>query len=222
MASHDKGGLDIGSLHDFNCGLLFKWIWRFVSQPHALWVSVIQGDGPLKHKYGRLFHSDSNANCLLAERCNDEGWTWSWTREIRPRNQVMLSTLQSDIGSISLSQGTDSWQWCLQNNSGFAVCDTRAYIDDRLLPSIEPSTRWMKVLPRKINIFLWRLALDRLPTRQNLTQGGIDIEDSSCISCDHTLESSQHVFFDCGIAEDLWRQVRIWLDIPMPPFCKLV
>ncbi|GJQ97442.1 RNA-directed DNA polymerase, eukaryota [Tanacetum coccineum] len=42
MASKKDGGLGIGSLYGFNRALLFKWKWRFMSHPSALWVLVIK------------------------------------------------------------------------------------------------------------------------------------------------------------------------------------
>nr|XP_043639733.1 uncharacterized protein LOC122610841 [Erigeron canadensis] len=41
MASKVHGGLNIGSLHALNRGLLLKWRWRYVTNPNALWVSVV-------------------------------------------------------------------------------------------------------------------------------------------------------------------------------------
>ncbi|GKD08647.1 putative RNA-directed DNA polymerase, eukaryota, reverse transcriptase zinc-binding domain protein, partial [Tanacetum coccineum] len=42
LNSFDKGGLNIGSLKDFNLALLQKWHWRLLSSPNALWVQVIK------------------------------------------------------------------------------------------------------------------------------------------------------------------------------------
>nr|GEX84822.1 RNA-directed DNA polymerase, eukaryota, reverse transcriptase zinc-binding domain protein [Tanacetum cinerariifolium] len=42
LASKKSGGLGIGSIFMLNIGLLFKWIWRFLSQPYDLWVKVIK------------------------------------------------------------------------------------------------------------------------------------------------------------------------------------
>ncbi|PWA96879.1 reverse transcriptase domain, Reverse transcriptase zinc-binding domain protein (chloroplast) [Artemisia annua] len=42
MASCENGGLKIGSLEAFNVSLMLKWRWRFVSNSHMLWVSVIK------------------------------------------------------------------------------------------------------------------------------------------------------------------------------------
>ncbi|GJU82243.1 RNA-directed DNA polymerase, eukaryota, reverse transcriptase zinc-binding domain protein [Tanacetum coccineum] len=49
LAPKDKGGLGISSLYALNRGLMFKWVWRFLSQDSSLWSRVIKaihgGDG---------------------------------------------------------------------------------------------------------------------------------------------------------------------------------
>ncbi|GJV23314.1 RNA-directed DNA polymerase, eukaryota [Tanacetum coccineum] len=42
LASKDNGGLGISSLFALNRGLIFKWVWRFVSQENSLWARVIK------------------------------------------------------------------------------------------------------------------------------------------------------------------------------------
>ncbi|GKA02352.1 RNA-directed DNA polymerase, eukaryota [Tanacetum coccineum] len=41
MASKDAGGLGVASLFALNRGLLFKWVWRFITQQNSLWAKVI-------------------------------------------------------------------------------------------------------------------------------------------------------------------------------------
>ncbi|GKA78344.1 RNA-directed DNA polymerase, eukaryota, reverse transcriptase zinc-binding domain protein [Tanacetum coccineum] len=38
----EKGGLGISSLYALNRGLLFKWVWRFLTQGSSLWARVIK------------------------------------------------------------------------------------------------------------------------------------------------------------------------------------
>nr|GEX12747.1 RNA-directed DNA polymerase, eukaryota, reverse transcriptase zinc-binding domain protein [Tanacetum cinerariifolium] len=42
MAPKDKGGLGVSSLYALNRGLLFKWVWRFLTQRVSLWSKVIK------------------------------------------------------------------------------------------------------------------------------------------------------------------------------------
>ncbi|GJY09144.1 hypothetical protein Tco_0377329, partial [Tanacetum coccineum] len=55
----------------------------------------------------------------------------------------------------------------LRFNSGeFSVKDTRLAIDDLVLPSHSEPTRWVKLIPIKINVFMeWRGSWGCLPTR---------------------------------------------------------
>ncbi|GKC40587.1 hypothetical protein Tco_1052971 [Tanacetum coccineum] len=41
LASKSNGGLGVTSFYALNRGLLFKWIWRFLSRDQSLWAQVI-------------------------------------------------------------------------------------------------------------------------------------------------------------------------------------
>ncbi|GJW80144.1 RNA-directed DNA polymerase, eukaryota [Tanacetum coccineum] len=97
----------------------------------------------------------------------------------------------------------------------------RQVIDDKVLPSLATSTSWDKILPRKVNIFMWRLMLDQLPYRLNLSSSGIDIQSISCPSCNGNVESSNHIIFECDIALEVWRLVSRWCNITSPTFTSL-
>ncbi|GJY59947.1 RNA-directed DNA polymerase, eukaryota, reverse transcriptase zinc-binding domain protein [Tanacetum coccineum] len=42
LASKEKGGLGVSSLYALNRALMFKWIWRFITQKTSLWARVIK------------------------------------------------------------------------------------------------------------------------------------------------------------------------------------
>ncbi|GKA68641.1 hypothetical protein Tco_0768558 [Tanacetum coccineum] len=42
LASHREAGLGVNSIFALNHALLFKWIWRFLVYPNALWVKVVK------------------------------------------------------------------------------------------------------------------------------------------------------------------------------------
>ncbi|GJR65108.1 RNA-directed DNA polymerase, eukaryota [Tanacetum coccineum] len=101
---------------------------------------------------------------------------------------------------VDISTVGDTCIWSLAKDDIFSVKEARRVIDDKILPSLATSTSWDKILPRKVNIFMWRLMLDRLPYRLNLSSHGIDIQSISCPSCNGNMESSNHIFFECDIA----------------------
>ncbi|GKC05605.1 RNA-directed DNA polymerase, eukaryota [Tanacetum coccineum] len=41
LASKKHGGLGVSSFYALNRGLLFKWVWRYISQDNSLWARVI-------------------------------------------------------------------------------------------------------------------------------------------------------------------------------------
>ncbi|GKA58748.1 RNA-directed DNA polymerase, eukaryota [Tanacetum coccineum] len=100
-------------------------------------------------------------------------------------------------------------------NGTFTVKDARYRIDQNILPTLAHATTWDKSIPRKVNVFMWRLSLDRLPHRLNLSSHGMDIPAISCPSCNANVESANHVFFECDIATDMWKLVFRWCDIPL-------
>ncbi|GJY07102.1 hypothetical protein Tco_0374156 [Tanacetum coccineum] len=135
------------------------------------------GDSALYQRYNRLFRLDVNEDCYVADRWSNNRWNWQWRRQIEGgRIRDMFTDLMAQIQQIQLTSDEDSWQWLLGNNGVFTVRETRKHIDRFILLVLDTRTRWSKFLPRKIDVFMWRLALDRLPHRFNLSRRGFDID----------------------------------------------
>nr|GEX26007.1 RNA-directed DNA polymerase, eukaryota [Tanacetum cinerariifolium] len=77
-----------------------------------------------------------------------------------------LLDLNSLTGSLILSSSKDRWICDLNGDGEFRVKDVRIKLDDILLPSDSNATRWVKYIPININVFVWRVWLDRLSTRR--------------------------------------------------------
>nr|GEW26517.1 RNA-directed DNA polymerase, eukaryota, reverse transcriptase zinc-binding domain protein [Tanacetum cinerariifolium] len=77
---------------------------------------------------------------------------------------------------------------------------------DKLLP-----TRWIKVVSKKVNIHAWRVKMDNLPTRLNLSRRGIDFDSIFCPTCNVAVETASQIFFDCSMAKDIYKRIaRSW------------
>ncbi|GJU72730.1 RNA-directed DNA polymerase, eukaryota [Tanacetum coccineum] len=100
----------------------------------------------------------------------------------------------------------------------FSVHSARTFIDDILLPFVGDVTRWVKVVPIKVNILAWKVCLDKLPTRLNLSLRGIDIPSIICPNCGLAGESCSHLFYSCNLARTLWRKIARWWEIDIPDF----
>ncbi|GJS27910.1 putative ribonuclease H protein, partial [Tanacetum coccineum] len=164
-------------------------------------------------RYNRLYRLDQDKDCLIIDRIINGQWHWNWSRtNIGVRNLAFFRDMLNEISQLNIVVIEDTCVWNLGPNGTFTVKDARNIIDQKTLPSL-PSTSWDKIIPRKVNIFMWRLSLDRLPHRLNLSLRGMDIPAISCSSCNVNVEYANHVFFECIIASDLWKLVYKWCEI---------
>ncbi|GJV06202.1 hypothetical protein Tco_1343858 [Tanacetum coccineum] len=90
-------------------------------------------------------------------------------------HQLELKELKGSItdcavsGNIVSAEGiTMDPVWSLEAKGEYYFKSVRQLIDDSILPKEEVATKWVKVMPIKINVFAWRVRLDKLPTRLNL------------------------------------------------------
>nr|GEY89730.1 RNA-directed DNA polymerase, eukaryota, reverse transcriptase zinc-binding domain protein [Tanacetum cinerariifolium] len=229
LASKKHGGLGVASLYALNRALLLKWVWRFLSQDGSLWSSVIKDIyGPTLDSHAVNFTSHwcfilrevkvlSSKGFNFLSHCKRHGepsLDSSFRRPIRGGvEQQQWSELLSFTGTMSFSFLPDRWV-CDSNGDGvFSVKDIRSRIDDLLLPSVGFETRWVKFIPIKVNVFVWRARLDRLPTRCNLSDKGVPLNSMLCNLCGLENKDSPHVFFRCELAKLISRKVCRWWDL---------
>ncbi|GKC47199.1 RNA-directed DNA polymerase, eukaryota [Tanacetum coccineum] len=80
-------------------------------------------------------------------------------------------------------------------------------------PEVSTQTRWIKAVPIKVNIHAWKVRMDCLPTRLNISRRGIDIPSILCPVCGSVTESSSHLFFDCLVAKDNFCKICRWWEV---------
>ena len=91
--------------------------------------------------------------------------------------------------------------------------EVRNFLDNLFLPSHSEPTRWIKYIPIKVNIFVWRARRDFLPTRANLNRRGVILESSLCSVCHSEEEDINHVLFRCEVAQIIVRRICRWWDL---------
>nr|GEZ44607.1 hypothetical protein [Tanacetum cinerariifolium] len=104
----------------------------------------------------------------------------------------------------------DCWVWSLGGNEGFSVASVRGLVDSVMLDNGHDATPWNQYLPIKVNVFVWRLMLNRLPSRVNLDRRNIEVDSLLCPSCFKDVETINHTFFNCSLAKDLWALLAKW------------
>ncbi|GJY24363.1 pentatricopeptide repeat-containing protein [Tanacetum coccineum] len=156
------------------------------------------------------FHSNSSSSPSqnVSSSSNVNG---NWRRPIRGGlEQSQLLDMLLLLWDVDTNNTPDAWVCNLNTSNSYSVSDLRVKINDSILEPNGNQTRWNKILPIKINIHSWRLRLDRLPTRCNLDDRGIDIHSKRCPVRDEDLESNQHLFVDCFLAASPWRKIAYW------------
>ncbi|GJW42333.1 RNA-directed DNA polymerase, eukaryota [Tanacetum coccineum] len=173
----------------------------------------LDGDIPLCELCPRLFALDSAPNICVAAKMAGPLDT-SFRRSVRGGvEQQEFSDLSSFLNSVVLSTSNDRWYFSLSSSGEFSVKDTRLAIDDLVLPSHSEPTRWVKLIPIKINVFMWRARRGCLPTRYNLVQKGVILESTSCPVCFSDEDDVHHLLFRCSLSQEVLHRVCRWWEI---------
>ncbi|GJU47483.1 RNA-directed DNA polymerase, eukaryota [Tanacetum coccineum] len=142
-------------------------------------------------------------------------------KQTSPRSGIeeeQLLLLISNTSSAMLPNISDRWTWRLDSLGVFSVKSAREFIDDYFLSKVDIPTRWVKSIPIKINIFAWRVSLDKLPTRLNLSLRGLDIPSIIFPLCSIVVESTSHLLFSCQLTRQFMLKVARWWELEYQDF----
>ncbi|GJU93126.1 RNA-directed DNA polymerase, eukaryota [Tanacetum coccineum] len=161
-----------------------------------------------------LFRLERDKDCVVMNRISNGQYEWNWSSSILgARNSTHLNNMLAEISQIEFSEDMDKCIWSLAHDGAFSVGSLRRVINDHTLPSLDTKTTWDKSLPRKVNIFMWRLKLDRLSHHLNLSSRGIEIPEISCSSCNDpplnkNNSQSSHNKGDQSAPKDFYKESR--------------
>nr|GEX16308.1 RNA-directed DNA polymerase, eukaryota [Tanacetum cinerariifolium] len=140
LAAKKLGGLGVSSYFALNRGLIAKWVWRFMSDDKSLWCKFIMATHGASHSASSATYPSMWKSIL--KEFNSLKLQESFRRGVRGGvEDQQLQQLVTLMDSVVLSTSND-----------------RA----------NTPTRWINIVSIKVNIFAWKLAQDRLPTRANL------------------------------------------------------
>nr|GEZ54817.1 hypothetical protein [Tanacetum cinerariifolium] len=181
-----------------------SWVWRFLSHENSLWfrfisamhdssiqprsssycsnwLSILREVSSLKLQgIDFLSHCKRRVGSGMQTRFWEDLWLGETPfRELFPRGGVesqQLEIIKDLVRLMVLSNVDDRWAWDLNGDGDFCIKDARDLMDEVLLPKENVATRWIKTIPIKVNVFAWKLRLDRLPTRSNLFKRGVQLQ----------------------------------------------
>ncbi|KAJ9558563.1 hypothetical protein OSB04_013177 [Centaurea solstitialis] len=176
------------------------------------WLDPWCGTDNLANRFPRLAAIDTNIGCSLADRTE---WTTNgfvfrgcWRREIREGREtseiLMVNTLCNNV---------ERWHWRLNESGIFSVASLRAAIDSLTLRSAGPVTVWNKFILTKVRIRNWQARIDRLPTKQNLMERGVVLDNDLCILCNEERETGDHILIRCRRAIEVRQAVNLWWNL---------
>lgn len=176
---------------------------------------------PLAVSFSRLFELTERKLVTVEEMFylgwGREGAAWQWRRRLFAWEEELVVECVALLSPIVLQVGSlDRWVWKLHSSQRYTV--NSAY---RFLTAIEGNPNegfhnmlWLKAVPLKVNIFVWRLFLNRLATKDNLYRRRVlDGDNVMCSTMCGGEEDRDHLFFRCDFYGRLWLLVSEWIGI---------
>ncbi|GJX06753.1 RNA-directed DNA polymerase, eukaryota, reverse transcriptase zinc-binding domain protein [Tanacetum coccineum] len=201
-----------------------QWVWRFRSQQSSLWAKVIKGihgddgnlDAIVKNHNPSLWLDivsqvqhlkkkdidlmEMHKNVTVANKISQDSLSFSFRRAPRSGvEQDQYNKLLKKMEDVSLVDMKDRWIWSLAGNGEFSVASTRKMIDDSFLPSVSSKTRWIRAIPIKVNIHAWKVKMDSLPTRLNISKRDIFEKILDWWDINVSVVSSYEEWFEWGV-----------------------
>ncbi|GKE15906.1 RNA-directed DNA polymerase, eukaryota, reverse transcriptase zinc-binding domain protein [Tanacetum coccineum] len=119
----------------------------------SFWEDVWRGDVGFKYLYPRVYALESCKNVTVAVKMSHENVGYSLRRIPRGGvEQVQFLELLASMEGAALFDMRDRWVWSLEGSGEFSVASVRRLIDERWLPEVSTKTRWITVVPIKVNV----------------------------------------------------------------------
>ncbi|GKV08944.1 hypothetical protein SLEP1_g20513 [Rubroshorea leprosula] len=91
--------------------------------------------------------------------------------------------------------------------------DSNPCLDDNYCKLI-----WNQYVPPKVNVLIWRLLLNHLPSKENLILRGVDdLSNTNCVFCSAQTEDVNHLFTKCRKVQLLWSKICLWWGFSFVP-----
>lgn len=230
-ASGQKGSRwwrDICSLEKPSADLQERWFSDAVCRKlgdggdTCFWYDPWIPGGPLKDRFSRLFLIAENKKATVKERGWWDGggawkWGWAWRRQLFIWEGDPLAELYQLLEVVIFSlNDTDCWVWLEDTSGAYSVKSGYRLLQNSTLSQREPfySQVWSKLVHSKVESFVWKLSLDRVPTLVSLaSRGVVPRQDLLCIACTNMVETASHLFFECDFSYKVWMECLRWWGI---------
>jgi hypothetical protein len=178
------------------------------------WHDIWLGNCPLKIKFPRLYRISRQQDFSVSD-LREVDWNLDLRRRLGNEEVVEWNDLQEALELAVFSGGEDEVIWALEASGKFTTKSLYRLMKNSGEVDLIMTEMWKAKLPLKIKIFLWMLWHNRVQTGDQLKiRKGKGSE--RCKYCGK-LETRDHLFFNCHIAQVIWVWVRIsmrWSERP--------
>ena len=193
----------------------------------SFWEMAWRGELSFRNKYPRLFSLSNQKEAKVGELWEGEEmeitWAFTWRRPLFVWENDLLIEMMEDLNGFRGGQEEDVWWWRLEENGSFTVKSMFTKLEGLILgesPLSYANRRvlsriWKTDAPSKVMAFSWKLLLNRIPSKDNLSSRRVILPESSldCVLCDREVESAIHLFLHCEVAMKVWDRVMRWLGL---------
>ncbi|GKA72137.1 putative reverse transcriptase domain-containing protein [Tanacetum coccineum] len=196
---------------------------RVLRSRSGVWPNILRSIEEIK-KIGVPLDSLMTRKVVSSEQTsfwNDDwltaGGVWAWRSPPRGRADSDLHSLEHLFSGLSLQQEKDDvWTWNADISGKFFVKCLSDLVQSKLLTESNLEVlelKWNSWVPKKVNICLWRASLNRLPTRSNLTNKGINLDSDQCLFCNDHEKTLDHCLIRCPHLRTIWLKIWSWWNI---------
>nr|GFA68584.1 reverse transcriptase domain, reverse transcriptase zinc-binding domain protein [Tanacetum cinerariifolium] len=171
-------------------------------------------------RFPRLFHLDRRKEGSVRDKGswvnNVWCWEWEWVKIINGRVNSEFEEFLGVMQNIVVDRNCrDKWRWKLGEYGEFAVKELVKFVEEKVfrVESGGRGTLWNKLVPKKVNIFVWRELRGRLPVRVELDKREVDLDSVLCPCCNDRVEICAHGFVTCDLAMSVWVKVFNWWKV---------
>jgi len=134
-------------------------------------------------------------------------WTLAWIRELSQTELQQLNELTALLSQHYPRQGQeDIVLW--KGQKSYSVKELQRHVSLEVEINSIVCTVWMKLVPPKVEFFMWLTLLGKLNTRQRLCdKGTLPKNQSACTFCTLRPESINHVLLTCPHSQKIWKSI---------------
>ncbi|KAL9691204.1 hypothetical protein QQ045_011623 [Rhodiola kirilowii] len=174
----------------------------------SFWYDIWLGDKPVKDQYPKLFLLALDSQATVRGMGSWVGGIWLWQlsfrRTLYPWEEVYKRELEMGLKHVWLkSEADDRMVWSFSSDGNFSTNTLkRAAMEIRRRKKkwdLVSFQLWSGLAPLKVEMFVWRVYLNSLPTKMTLKGRRVlsKEEDLACVLCGTELETADHMLMHC-------------------------